>query len=82
VFLAQRAIDQRDLVQLVRYEDLVAEPVRVLDSVLAGADSGRLRPSVSPSWPASRRSDLDEEDLAAIRALCGPAAAELGLSVD
>lgn len=80
-FLAERVLEHRDELVLVRYEELVAEPMAALDHILAGCRPGTLRSSIASSVPRSRRSILDDEDLAAISEVCSSTAARLGLPV-
>jgi Sulfotransferase family len=78
-FQARRVLHNRDALVLVRYDDLVHQPMTVLDQVLDGFRSGGLRRPISPSTPRGGRELLDEHDHEAIRTICSPVAAELGL---
>jgi hypothetical protein len=80
-FLAERVLEHRRDVVLVRYEELVAEPLPVLGRILAGFDAGGLRAPIRPSSARSSRRLLDDDDLFAIREICSPTAAQLGLTV-
>jgi len=80
-FLAERVLEHRDVVVLVRYEELVAEPLPVLRRILDGFDAGDLRAPIGPSGARSSRRLLDDDDLIAISEICSPAAARLGLAV-
>ena len=80
-FLADRVLEHRNELLLVRYEELVAEPAAELERILAGCRAGTLRSPVAPSTVRSRRSLLDDDDLAAISEICSPAADRLGLPV-
>jgi hypothetical protein len=82
-YLAERILDDRTNGHiLVRYEDLVADPQAVLARLLDGLSAGTLQEGWQAPRPRDRRSVLDAEDLDAIRAICAPAAAELGVASD
>jgi hypothetical protein len=80
-FLAERVLDHRDELLLIRYEELVAEPIVALDTMLDGCRPGTLRTAVTASAPRSSRSLLDDRDWTAISEVCSPTAARLGLPV-
>ena len=80
-FLAERVLEHRNELLLVRYEELVAEPAAELERILSGCRAGALRSPVAASTARSRRSLLDDDDLAAISDICSPAADRLGLAV-
>lgn len=84
-YLAEQILDaggqqaQSGLI-VVPYTRAVTDPVAVVSEVLAGFSPGSLREPIEPSTVrAGKRDALDADDLQAIRALCLPAAAELGL---
>jgi hypothetical protein len=81
-FLAQRALDAAGSALIVRYEELVTDPLAVLGRVLAGWDPGELREPIARSPVRGHRSALEPADLRAIRALCAQGAADLGLELD
>ena len=64
---------------LVRYNDLVNDPERVLEKVLHGLNPGTPTKPISAAPPGDR-SNLDADDEQAIRAICSQAAFELGLA--
>jgi sulfotransferase family protein len=80
-FLADRVLEHRREIVLVRYEELVAEPLPVLERILTGFRAGALRSAIAPSNARSSRSLLDDDDLIAIRQICSSTAAQLGLGV-
>jgi hypothetical protein len=80
-FQAERVLEHRRVVMLVRYEELAADPLPVLGRILAGFDAGGLRTPIRPSSVRSSRRVLDDDDLVAISEICSPAAAQLGLAV-
>jgi Sulfotransferase family len=80
-FLADRVLEHRSELLLVRYEELVAEPMAALDRILEGCRPGALRSPVASSAARSRRALLDDEDLIAISEICSSTAARLGLPV-
>jgi hypothetical protein len=75
---AEVVLSQLDHVMLVRYGELAANPERVVDQVLSGFNPGR-RSQPIPSQTEGDRSNLDEADERAIRAICSQAAFDLGL---
>jgi sulfotransferase family protein len=80
-FLAERALEHRGELVLVRYEELVSEPMLALHRILAGFRPGSLRSPVVPSAARSCRALLDDDDLIAISEICASTAADLGLPV-
>jgi hypothetical protein len=79
-YLAERILEDRaNGHMLVRYEDLVADPVAVLGQLLDGLPAGTLTGSWQAPRPRDRRSVLDAEDLEAIAAICAPVAAQIGV---
>jgi hypothetical protein len=80
-YLAQLLLDATPDLILVTYPTLVTRPRWVVDRILDGFNAGVLREPIEPSTiRAAKRSNLDEEDLQAIRALCGETAAALGVA--
>ncbi len=82
-YLAERILeDRRHGHILVRYEDLVADPQALLARLLDGLPAGTLKDGWQAPRPRDRRSVLDARDLDAIRAVCAPTAAEIGVACD
>jgi hypothetical protein len=80
--LAEVADGHRDLAELVRYEDLVADPDSVVRSTVRAAGlAGRVSRSGRTLQPRSRRELLDQDDLDAIRDHCTGAAERLGYAI-
>jgi hypothetical protein len=77
-FQAERVLERREQLLLVRYEELAAEPMPVLERILDGYRAGELRRSIEPSSARSRAELLDEADVRAIEAICRPVAQQLG----
>ena len=79
--LAEFILENRARLVVVRYEDLVVSPLDTLRYVF-GALPSTSRPVLSapvpPSTPRLKREVLDDEDLAAIRGICGQTACDLG----
>ena len=79
-YLADLILDAAPHVILVPYPVAVTDPVSVVGRILEGFNPGTLREPIEPSTiRAGKRTALDEEDYQAIRALCGEAAAALGV---
>jgi hypothetical protein len=79
-YLAECILEAGPGVQIVRYRTLVESPEAVLDPLLRGLARGEPAETVGPSKIRSaKRSNLDAEDLAAIRALCREPAEALGV---
>lgn len=79
--LAELILENRSRLILLRYEDMVADPTAALNQLFTSMPTAS-RPILSASVAASsarfKREVLDDADLAAIRGICGQAAAELG----
>lgn len=81
-YLADLVLDAAPDAIVVPYPLAVTEPMSVVDRVLDGYKAGTLHEPIEPSTVrAAKRSSLDDEDLQAIRALCGDAAAALGVAM-
>jgi hypothetical protein len=82
-YLAELVLDAAPYVILVPYPVAVADPLSVVNRILAGYHPGPLREPIEPSTVrAAKRTALDDEDLQAIRALCTEAADALGVAED
>ncbi len=80
-YLAERVLDEREHAHdLVRYEELVADPQGTLARLLEGLPAGTLGDRWPAPRPRDRRSVLDDEDMEAITMICAPAAAALGVA--
>ncbi len=80
-YLAEILLDHRAAIELIRYEDMVAEPATVLGRIFdstSGMFTPRIPASVAASSPRRKREALDPEDYDAIKGICGVVAAELG----
>jgi hypothetical protein len=80
-FLAELVRRQvgRSGVIIVRYDDLVTDPHGTVARLTDGWPVGAPRDDIEPSRIRGRRSRLSDEERRAIRAVCAPAAAALGL---
>jgi hypothetical protein len=79
-YLAERILEDRaNGHMLVRYEDLVTDPVAVLGELLDGLPAGTLTGHWQAPRPRDRRSVLAAEDLEAIATICAPIAAQIGV---
>lgn len=79
--LAEFILGNRDRILLLHYEEVVAQPASALQTILAAANGAvKLKAGcqVLPSAIRTKRDQLDEEDMRAIRSVCGQVAAELG----
>jgi len=80
-YLAELILDAAPDAIVVPYSVAVTDPMSVVHRILDGWNAGDLREPIEPSTVrAGKRSSLDEQDLQAIRALCGDAAAALGVA--
>ena len=77
--LAQTILPHREKLKLVRYDDLVVRPRRVLGEVLAGWRPGRRTEPARAIEPRRPHGPLAERDREVIRTVCGGAARDLGL---
>ena len=68
---------------LVRYEELVGDPMKVLKEILKGWNGHyRMLETMESSKPRQKkRATLNEKDIQAIRAICTQSAAELGVEI-
>lgn len=80
-FLAEVAASHLGYVDLVRYDELVSNPSGTAEAILRGWPAGRVDHPLVPMRVRGHRSALDDEDVRAVRAVCGPAAGLLGLDV-
>jgi hypothetical protein len=64
---------------LVRYEDVVAQPRKILDEILSGWPGGNEIEPIEPSQIRRRNENLDAADIAAASSLCSAAADALGI---
>lgn len=79
-YLAECVLEAGPGVQIVRYRTLIEQPEQVIDPLLRGLPRGEPAEIIGPSRVrADKRSNLDAEDLAAIRALCREPAEALGV---
>ena len=79
-YLAERILEDRaNSHTLVRYEDLITDPVAVLGNLLDGLPAGTLTGHWQAPRLRDRRSVLDAEDLEAIATICAPIAAQIGV---
>ena len=85
-YLAELILAQAKNLILVQYEELVANPVVVIERILGlGWDTDgphRSKDAIAPSQPRRRkRAMLNEKDIQTIRAICTQSAAELGVRI-
>jgi hypothetical protein len=78
-YLTGLVLENREHLILVRYEDLVAQPRKVLDQILSGWPAGNETEPIAPSQIRRRQENLDAADIAAVRSLCSAAADALGI---
>jgi hypothetical protein len=79
-YLADLITEFQSEIILVPYQVVVQNPMPIVQRIMAGFHHGVLREPIERSTPrTARRSALDGEDYQAIRALCGQAAAALGV---
>jgi hypothetical protein len=79
-YLAELVLEAGDDVIRIAYPVMATRPAAAVGQVLDGYNAGDLREPIRASTVrAEKRSALDEEDLQAIRALCGNVASELGV---
>jgi hypothetical protein len=82
-YLAKIVLMNTHQLIVVRYEDLVIEPVKVLKTLLQQIPNAPLLSGtnkIRPSTVRQKREVLDEDDLQAIGELCGECMVELGYS--
>jgi LPS sulfotransferase NodH len=84
-YLAELILAQARNLILVRYEELTANPVAVIERIFQGWDTDgphRSKEAIAPSQPRRRkRAMLDKKDIQAIRAICTQSAAELEVRI-
>ena len=80
-FYAELVVERVGDLLVVDYDEVMRDPMPVLERVLADYQAGPLGRPILPAAPSRRRDLLDREDLDAIRAICSETAAELGLDV-
>jgi len=78
-YLAGLILENREHLILVRYEDVVAQPRKILDEILSGWPGGNEIEPIEPSQIRRRNENLDAADIAAARSLCSAAADALGI---
>lgn len=78
-YLANLVVRRTRDLSIVRYQDLVLTPHKVLGAILQGMDAGTLSRPIEPSTVRSKQTCLDEEDRQAIRAICLDPALALGV---
>jgi hypothetical protein len=76
---AEILLRNRERLLLVRYEDLVADPRRVMSRIFRGTHPGAQRAPPEAAAAESRRERLDAREVEDIRATCAEAAAALGV---
>jgi hypothetical protein len=81
-YLAELILEWEDWVVLVRYEELVAEPGKVVERILHGGNPGEMTEPMEARGARSKAGALDEADMRAIRAICSDAAVRLGVYQD
>ena len=69
-YFAGLIIESIDDLVLVRYEEMVCDPARVIEAILSGGNAGNLEEPMSSSPPKRKLDVLDDEDLQAIGTLC------------
>lgn len=80
-YLAELIVAQGDCIVLIKYDDLITQPSRTLKKIFKGwYRCPPLLETIAPgSLRAQKRSELDENDLQAIRSLCSQGATDLGI---
>jgi hypothetical protein len=80
-YLAELIVEAGDGIICIPYPVIATRPAAIVRQVLDGYNTGDLREPIRPSTVrAEKRSVLDDEDLQAIRALCGDLAVTLGVA--
>ena len=82
-YLAELILAQAKNLILVRYEELVVDPMKVLKEILKGWKGHyRMVETMEPSQPRlKKRAALNEKDVQSIRAICTQSAAELAVRI-
>lgn len=78
-YLAELILEEQANLILVRYEELVRNPLSILEPMIAGCNPGRTKEPILESEPRRKTNVLDAEDVIAIRALCSDAATRLNV---
>jgi hypothetical protein len=78
-YLAELILEWEDRLVLVRYEELVAEPGKVVERIVHGGNPGVRTEPIEEQLARSKRDGLDEADVRAIRAICSDAAGRLAV---
>lgn len=81
-YLAGKILKHQDRMLIVRYDQLVTEPVVTLKSIFGNADAGYPREDIQGSAPRSRREGLSDHDWEVIFDLCAPNARALNVPID
>lgn len=84
-FLAGEILENINQLTLVHYESLVTDPGSVVSGILREFDGDDINAAdfnFEPSEIRSKRDLLDDEDMLAIRSICGDVAYELGYEID
>ena len=81
-YLANLILQSRDQLIIVRYEDLVTNPSKILGQILHDWPAGVESEPIEPSVIRCRRELLTNDDVLAVRALCHAQARALGLSIE
>ncbi len=82
-YLAECILTDAAQLTVVRYEELVLEPIKVLQTILAHIPNAPLLQGIdkiTPSTVRQKRELLDIDDIQAIREICSQYATELGYS--
>ena len=80
-YLAERVLAHQSHI-LVRYEDLVANPLKQLERILAGLPKGVLREPIVAGKKSTHREVLEASDYQAIATICRETAQALGVGAD
>lgn len=82
--LAESLLAHRDRILVLRYEDLMTDPVDALRRVFAAIPHMFVVSSITnaaPSSPRRHRDDLDDDDRVTVAEICAQAAAQFGYDV-
>ena len=80
-FLAEKVIAHKNDITIIRYEDIVATPEKILHEILGkftGGGQGFQVPAIEKSSIRSKRQNLTRDDIIAISSVCAEPAYELG----
>ena len=80
-FLAEKVIAHKNDITIIRYEDIVATPEKILHEILGkftGGGQGFQVPAIEKSNIRSKRQNLIRDDIIAISSVCAEPAYELG----